>query len=460
MRHKVRSFAGDGRRPEPGRRQRAVDRRTRRPRVNAASDTGVKSGTTWARRLGSCGRGLLIAVLAQVGSLPLFMLTVLAIVSVAVGVGLFALPVVMIAVRGLANYQRRVAGVWSGVRIDVPYRTGADVDAYDAVGSWRHCRRLLADPATWRDLVWMLLDAPVGLVLGLLPASLVAYGLNGILVTPLLWEHMGPHWGFGVIWPIRNQTDACLAIPQGVLLVVLGLLVARPVLALHAHFNRLLLAPTRSARLALRVEQLIETRSETVDAQAAELRRIERDLHDGAQARLVSLGMSLGLADTLVERDPAMVRKLLADAMDSSSAALTELRDLVRGIHPPVLAERGLEGAVRALVMSQALPVEVDIVLPSRPQAPVESAAYFAIAEALANIAKHSGADRAWVRMWYADGSLRMRVGDNGRGGADPEGGSGLRGLQRRLAAFDGMLDISSPVGGPTLVTMELPCAL
>ncbi|GAA4229368.1 sensor domain-containing protein [Streptosporangium album] len=428
--------------------------------MSATGDAGVKSGITWAGRLGSCGCGLLIAVLAQVGSLPLFIVTVLAIVSVTVGVGLFALPVVMIAVRGLANYQRRVSGEWSGVRIDVPYRSAGEVDAYEAVGSWRHCRRLLADPATWRDLVWMLLDAPIGLVLGLLPASLVAYGLNGVFVTPLLWEQMGPRWGFGLIWPIRNQTDAYLAIPQGVLLVVVGLLVASPVLALHARFNRLLLAPTRAARLALRVERLTETRSQSVDAQAAELRRIERDLHDGAQARLVSLGMSLGLADTLVERDPVMVRRLLADAMDSSSAALSELRDLVRGIHPPVLAERGLEGAVRALAVSMALPTEVDLALPSRPRPPVESAAYFAIAEALANATKHSGADRTWVRMWYADGSLWMQVGDNGRGGADPEGGSGLRGLQRRLAAFDGVLELSSPVGGPTLVTMELPCAL
>lgn len=271
---------------------------------------------------------------------------------------------------------------------------------------------------------------------------------------------MGPHWGFGAIWFITDQTEANLAIPQGMLFVVLGLLISPSLARLHIRFNRLLLSPTRNARLTLRVERLTETRSETVESQAAELRRIERDLHDGAQARLVSLGMSLGLADTLLESNPAMVRKLLADAVESSSQALTELRDLVRGIHPPVLAERGLDGAVRALAVSLAVPVEVQIDLPSRPQLPVESAVYFVIAEALTNITKHSGAGRASVRLWYAGGKLRAQVGDDGRGGADAEGGSGLRGLQRRLAAFDGELGISSPTGGPTLVTMELPCAL
>nr|BCB14660.1 histidine kinase [Streptomyces spiroverticillatus] len=403
---------------------------------------------------------MLVAILSQIASLALLCLTAIGLVSLAVGVGLFILPVVLIAVRGVTDFHRRAAHEWSGITIDRPYRDGEDPEASRATGSLSHCRRLLSDAATWRDLLWMLLDVPVGLVLGLLPASLVAYGLNGMLVTPLLWRHMGEHWGFGVIWPIENQTDASLAIPQGALLVVLGLLIAPSLLAVHSRFSRLLLAPTRSARLELRVEHLTESRSETVDAQAAELRRIERDLHDGAQARLVSLGMKLGLADTLIERDPDMVRRLIADAMESSSTALTELRGLVRGIHPPVLAERGLEGAVRALVLSLALPVEVQIELPTRLQPPVESAAYFVVAEALANVTKHAGADRAWVRLVHVDGRLRMQVGDDGRGGADPEGGSGLRGIQRRLTAFDGSVDISSPVGGPTVVTMEIPCEL
>jgi len=402
----------------------------------------------------------LVALLSQVGSVVLLTVTVTTLAAMVIGIGFLILPLVMTAVRGLANFHRRTAREWSGEGIDTPYRhTDAD-GAYDTAGTLAHCRRLLSDPATWRDILWMLLDAPVGLVLGLLPAACVAYGLNGMFVTPFLWESMGPHWGFGVTWFITDQGDANLAIPQGLLFVVLGLSIAPALGRLHIRFNRALLAPTRNARLALRVEQLTETRSDAVEAQAAELRRIERDLHDGAQARLVSLGMKLGLADTQLETNPVLVRQLLADAMESSSQALTELRDLVRGIHPPVLAERGLDGAVRALAVTLAIPVEVSIDLPKRPQPPIESAAYFVIAEALANITKHSGANRASIRLWYADGRLRAQVGDNGRGGAEAEGGSGLRGLQRRLAAFDGQLDISSPMGGPTLVTMELPCEL
>ncbi|MFG2723376.1 sensor histidine kinase [Streptomyces sp. NPDC048416] len=413
-----------------------------------------------ADRLRWCTRGLVVAVLSQVGSVALFTVTLVTLASMVVGVGFLILPVVMIAVRGLANFHRRTAEEWAGVHIETPYRSTDLDDPYDTAGSVTHCRQLLSDPATWRDFLWTMLDGLVGLVLGLLPVSFVAYGLNGIFVTPLLWKSMGPHWGFGATWFITDQSAANLAIPQGILFVALGLLIAPALGRLHIRFNRLLLAPTRNALLALRVERLTETRSETVESQAAELRRIERDLHDGAQARLVSLGMSLGLADTLLETNPAMVRKLLADAMESSSQALTELRDLVRGIHPPVLAERGLDGAVRALAVGLAVPVEVQIDLPSRPHLPVESAVYFVIAEALANITKHSGASRARVRLWYAGGRLRAQVHDDGRGGADAEGGSGLRGLQRRLAAFDGELDINSPVGGPTLVTMELPCAL
>ncbi|MFH8476672.1 sensor histidine kinase [Streptomyces sp. NPDC018000] len=413
-----------------------------------------------AERLRWCARGLLVAVLSQAGSVVLLSVTVITLATLVVGIGFLILPVVMIAVRGLANFHRRTAREWSGEAIDTPYRHTAADGAHDTEGTFAHCRRLLSDPATWRDILWMLLDAPVGLVLGLLPAACVAYGLNGMFVTPFLWESMGPHWGFGATWFITDQGDANLAIPQGLLLVALGLLIAPTLGRLHIRFNRALLAPTRNARLTLRVEHLAETRSDAVEAQAAELRRIERDLHDGAQARLVSLGMKLGLADTQLETNPALVRQLLADAMESSSQALNELRDLVRGIHPPVLAERGLDGAVRALAMALAIPVEVYIDIPRRPQPPIESAAYFVIAEALANVTKHSGANRASIRLWYADGRLRAQVGDNGRGGAKAEGGSGLRGLQRRLAAFDGELDISSPVGGPTLVTMEFPCEL
>jgi signal transduction histidine kinase len=197
-----------------------------------------------------------------------------------------------------------------------------------------------------------------------------------------------------------------------------------------------------------------------VDTQAAELRRIERDLHDGAQARLVALAMSLGMAEETVIRDPEAARELLAEARAASSQALSELRDLVRGIHPPVLADRGLDGAIHALVLANPMPTDVEIDIPGRLSAPVESAAYFAVAETLTNVAKHAGASKAWIRLGYQDGKLNVLIGDDGRGGADPAGGTGLRGIERRLAAFDGTLVVSSPIGGPTVVVMNLPCEL
>jgi signal transduction histidine kinase len=206
------------------------------------------------------------------------------------------------------------------------------------------------------------------------------------------------------------------------------------------------------------MEHLAESRAETVDARAAELRRIERDLHDGAQARLVSLAMSLGMAEEEIDRDPNAARELIAEARASASTALTELRGLVRGIHPPVLTERGLGGAVEALALASAVPIEVDVQLDRRLPAPLESALYFVIAEALANVARHSDASWAFVRLWRDDGKLRLMVRDDGCGGADPARGSGLRGLQRRLAAFDGSVTLSSPPGGPTELFAELPC--
>ncbi|GAA3291231.1 hypothetical protein GCM10020218_063540 [Dactylosporangium vinaceum] len=202
------------------------------------------------------------------------------------------------------------------------------------------------------------------------------------------------------------------------------------------------------------------TRADAVDAQAAELRRIERDLHDGVQARLVSLSMIIGLADELLDRNPAGTRKLLLEARESSSAALVELRHLVRGIHPPVLAERGLAGAVRALAIGLPVEISVEVDLPGRPDLPVESAAYFAVAETLTNLVRHSRARHGSVVLRHAAGLLTIVVTDDGRGGADPAAGSGLRGIERRLAAFDGTLELSSPPSGPTVITMELPCAL
>ena len=232
---------------------------------------------------------------------------------------------------------------------------------------------------------------------------------------------------------------------------------------------RALLRLAPDPELAGRVEQLTQTRADAVDSASAELRRVERDLHDGAQARLVALGMNLRAAERMIPTSPEAAVALVAEAREASSQALTELRDLVRGIYPPVLADRGLGDAVRALALDTPIRTDVDIDLPGRLEFPVESACYFAIAETLANAVKHSGARLVQLRIRYAAdpnysgpaaaGLLRIEVTDNGTGGADAARGTGLAGIERRLGTFDGILAVSSPPGGPTMIIMEVPCA-
>jgi signal transduction histidine kinase len=214
------------------------------------------------------------------------------------------------------------------------------------------------------------------------------------------------------------------------------------------------------SRLSSRVQRLAETRTDAVDTAAAELRRVERDLHDGAQARLVALGMSLRAAEQVFQTSPKAALALVAEAREMSARALTELRDLVRGIHPPVLADRGLGDAVRALALETPVNTSLDIDLPGRPAPPVESAAYFAVAEILANAVKHAHARRLDIHMRHDGEALRIAVTDDGVGGADPAKGSGLRGVERRLGTFDGILAVNSPSGGPTIIVIEVPCAL
>jgi signal transduction histidine kinase len=213
------------------------------------------------------------------------------------------------------------------------------------------------------------------------------------------------------------------------------------------------------AEMAERIETLESTRAGAVDAQDSELRRIERDLHDGAQARLVALGMSLGMAEQKLADDPQRVGELLAEARMGAEQALRELRDLARGIHPPVLADRGLEAAIQSLANSTPMKVTLSVDLEDRPAPVVESAAYFVVAEALANAAKHAHARRVDIQIARTSYLVDLQIEDDGVGGANPEG-SGLRGLRSRVEALDGTLSVISPRGGPTRIRAQLPCAL
>jgi signal transduction histidine kinase len=445
------------------------------------SGVGPWLGRRW--RAGWYGGGLAGLSFAAFGG---FLLNV--VVAVVSWGGL--VPVASRVTRPLVELYRRKVRDWTGEDLPEPYRPFPRPPERDRDGNYRvgrslHTDRSAAiraqrylwvrnDPATWRDLLWMVV-APLPSIVGLIPPALVSLGFfglvwqvvwwapwavpiglsSGIWVTPwYIW------YGVRLLWPGFAVIPDWASVLVGLAMTAVGLLLALPLLRWRVAFDRLLLTPTTAARLAHRVERLTQTRTDAVDAQAAELRRIERDLHDGAQARLVAVGLSLAAIDRLMETDPDRARRLLAQARESSATALTELRDLVRGIHPPVLAERGLSDAVRAVALDSPLPVDVTVELDGRLDPSVESAAYFAICEAIANAIRHADAQRVEVEIRHDGDTLTAMVRDDGRGGADPDRGSGLSGIRRRLGTFDGVLTVRSPRGGPTMVTMEIPCAL
>jgi len=329
-------------------------------------------------------------------------------------VGMVILAPSVSALRWLAERHRSMASKVLGEPMPAGYRPLPEGDPF------RRVLLQLGDPMTWRDVAWVLYAVTFGFVLSLLAMLLLVIPVLGVL------------WYFGV----------------------------EPIMVARSSVDRFFLTRGHTERLAERVQVLTETRADAVDDSAAELRRLERDLHDGTQARLVALSMNLGLAEDLLADDPEAARQLVAEARSATTAALGDLRTVVRGIHPPVLADRGLVGAIEALAIDLSIPVELQLDLDGRPSAPVESAVYFAVSEVLANVVKHSGAANAWILVTHEHRRLRAVVGDDGRGGAAPDSGTGMRGVARRLAAFDGTMRVSSPRGGPTIVTLEVPCDL
>ncbi|MFJ2672165.1 MULTISPECIES: sensor histidine kinase [unclassified Streptomyces] len=408
----------------------------------------------------SAGRGLMLSVVSLAGSIILFVLTVLSLAFILLGFGVFTTPWVLTLVRAHANQRRLLAARWSGVRVPVPYRSFPADARTGVTGRVERCSLMLKDPATWRDLQWLLVDMTAGFFTALLSCALLLYAVEGFVLAAGLWRVFENDRYWYAFVPVSSQATGLAAAALGAVLFGLGLRYNADLLRGHFLLAKTLLAPTTDQEMALRIERLTESRHDAVDTSAAELRRIERDLHDGAQARLVAVGMDLGTVEALIEKDPARAKALIGKARQSSAEALTELRDLVRGIHPPVLAERGLGDAVKALALRLPVETEVRVELTGRVPAPVESAAYFAVSEALTNVIKHAGADRVWVDVSHIRGMLKIAVTDNGGGGAVIGTGSGLSGLERRLGTFDGVLAVSSPAGGPTMVTMEIPCEL
>jgi signal transduction histidine kinase len=427
--------------------------------------------TAAARGLAFCGLllaevGLVLAVLAALGLAALSVALVvqdqggphaeralvLLVLVVAAGLvlGRIFASAVLAGLRQVAIVTRRLAGEWCGVPIANPYRApGGRADA--GLSRAEQLRWMLGDGATWRDLLWVTVNILVGWILA--AASAIAVGVGTVaFIVPALTTAVPPP-------AFPGNTKPVIAV-LGLAIIVTGVAAAPWLLRAYGLLAHSMLAPPGNTELTLRVRQLSQTRAEALDTGAAEIRRIERDLHDGAQARLVAMGMTLDAAGQIIDTNPAAARALLVEARDASVRALAELRDLVRGIHPPVLADRGLADAIRALALDSPMRIDLASDLESRPPAPVESAAYFAVCELLANVSKHAEARQTWIDIRHTDEMLRIGVTDNGHGGADPARGSGLRGIERRLAPFDGVLAISSPPGGPTAVTMEVPCAL
>ena len=364
--------------------------------------------------------------------------------------GRYFVAPVLLALRRLASLTRWLAGEWCGVAIAEKYQPTPSGQATNYAARMRW---LLTDVATWRDLLWVTVNALVGWIVAVASAALIGIGAVAFLV---------PVFSHAVTPPaFPGNTKPTLAV-LGLAMVTTGVLAAPWLLRGYGLLASSMLAPPGQgkAELTQQVRHLAETRTEVLDTGAAEIRRIERDLHDGAQARLVAMGMTLDAAGQIIDTNPEAARALLNEARDASVKALAELRALVRGIHPPVLADRGLAEAIRALALDTPMRIHLASDLHGRPPAPVESAAYFAVTELLANVSKHAEARETWIDIRHSDGMLRVGVTDNGHGGADPARGSGLRGIERRLAAFDGILAISSPAGGPSAVTMEIPCEL
>ncbi|GAB3006282.1 sensor histidine kinase [Saccharothrix stipae] len=370
-----------------------------------------------------------------------------------VGVPLGVLTLVL--ARGAATAERAWLRVALGVDIPRPYRPLPE-------GATARAKTIAKDPATWRDVSYWLVMLPLGAVEFSLTVALWS-AVAGTVFLPLYLHWLPMTWEVtfseGNVWLIDSFVKA---LPVSVLGLLLGVLAYRLLKALgqaHVVLARAMLGPSRYGVLSAKAEQLSASRARGVEAAEAERRRIERDLHDGAQQRLVAVAMGLGRARSKMETDPDGARELIAEAHADAKLAISELRDLARGIYPSVLGDRGLDAALSSLAARSPIPVEVEVDVEPRPPTAVESTAYFTVAETLTNVAKHSGATRAHVRVSRTENSVVVEVTDDGRGGAEVRPGGGLAGLADRAATIDGVIVVVSPIGGPTVIRTELPCA-
>ncbi len=406
----------------------------------APAGPGGASGAGWAILLGPVS----LRTWRAIGSLVVSLLTgalfftvlttallLAGSVSWIVGVGTVAMSGTLRLAARMAGADRRRIRRTAGARVEP-----APVPTVDAALSFRQRQRAWTrSPVVWR---------------------LVAYQMARPLVAAAALAAVAGVW-YAMVSGLGDAGSGWLVL--GVAALFAWPMLARLGSVLDVSLARALIGPSRSGQLSAEVRRLGEARTMAVESAETERRRIERDLHDGLQPKLVSLALELGLARARFERDPASVRSLIDQAHEEAKTAIEDLRSLVRGIHPSVLDERGLDAAFSALVASCAVPVRIDVSLVKRPDKAVEAVAYFVVAEAITNVTKHSGATRASVVITESGGLLRVLVTDDGGGGATAAPGGGLAGLAARVAAIDGTFRLTSPPGGPTHVEAVIPCA-
>nr|WP_042194839.1 sensor histidine kinase [Kibdelosporangium sp. MJ126-NF4] len=379
--------------------------------------------------------------------------------TLVVWVGFPLLILTMMLIRGFARFERRFVYATLGYYVPDPYRPVPS----GLVGVFKG---RFTDPATWRDLLYLLVLLPVSLISFTWVVVFWSVGL-GLATLPVWYRWVdGGFMVFGSTngpaYVVERFDQTLIPALVGVLLLCLALVTTKWFGQVRGKLARALLGPSRAMLLAAEAAHLQASRARGVDAAEAERRRIERDLHDGAQQRLVAVAMGLGRAKNKMERDPDAAKALIDEAHADAKLAVAELRDLARGIYPAVLGDRGLDAALSSLAAKSPVPVDVRVEdglsSDNRPPAAVESTAYFTVAEALTNVAKYSDASQVSVRVFREDSKVVVEITDNGVGGAQTRRGGGLAGLADRAATIDGVLTVVSPVGGPTVIRADLPC--
>jgi signal transduction histidine kinase len=353
-------------------------------------------------------------------------------------------------VRTLGSIERARMNTFLGTALRDPYRHAEPESGWIA--------RLTAigkDPATWRDFLFLMLRMPIGIFTFTLCIALWATAL-ALLSSPISYWFGFFRLQFGD-WVFDGPLAVAFATCAGVVMTLVAFGVTRGLAKLEAVMGTALLDASPD-ELKRRVDDLARSRTRTVSAADEERRRLERDLHDGAQQRIVSLAMTLGLAQQKLATNPELGARLVSEAHEEAKRALQDLRDLARGLHPAVLTDHGLEAALPALAARCPIPTRVDVAVTPRPGPAVESAAYFVVAEALTNVARHSQASNVLVTARRDQHVLTIDVQDDGRGNARVAAGGGLAGLTDRVEALDGRLTVASPEGGPTIIHVEIPC--